>query len=111
VAVTVTFDVPAVVGEPLTKPDDELIDTPAGSPVADQVYGDVPPEALRARLTVSPTTFVWFPGEATVTEPAGGPPTIGCEYEHAPRPLLSSLDQDGSTLNVPVARVRLPMSV
>jgi hypothetical protein len=34
VAVTVTFDVPAVVGVPEIRPVDELMDRPAGSPVA-----------------------------------------------------------------------------
>jgi len=34
VAVTVTVDVPAVVGVPEIRPDEELMDSPAGSPVA-----------------------------------------------------------------------------
>ena len=34
VAVTVTVDVPAVVGVPEISPDEELMDSPAGSPVA-----------------------------------------------------------------------------
>ena len=33
-AVTVTLDVPAVVGVPEISPDEELIDSPAGRPVA-----------------------------------------------------------------------------
>ena len=37
--------VPAAVGVPEMAPD-ELIESPAGSPVADQVYGAVPPPAL-----------------------------------------------------------------
>jgi hypothetical protein len=34
VAVTVTLEVPAVAGVPEIRPDEELIDSPAGSPVA-----------------------------------------------------------------------------
>ena len=37
VTVTVTFEVPLVVGLPEMRPVEELIDRPAGSPVADQV--------------------------------------------------------------------------
>src|SRR5687767_13172277 len=44
VAVTVTEDVPVAVGVPLTRPE-ELIDRPAGRPVAENVYGAVPPLA------------------------------------------------------------------
>ena len=33
-AVTVTLDEPAVVGVPVIRPDEELIDRPAGRPVA-----------------------------------------------------------------------------
>ena len=34
VAVTVTLDEPAVVGVPVIRPDEELMDSPAGRPVA-----------------------------------------------------------------------------
>src|SRR5690349_14820892 len=38
--------VPAVVGVPLITPVAALIDNPAGNPVADQLYGVVPPLAV-----------------------------------------------------------------
>ncbi len=44
--VTVTVEVPAVVGVPEMTPVPALIVRPAGSPVADQLYGGVPPTAL-----------------------------------------------------------------
>src|SRR5689334_9480487 len=67
VAVTVTDDVAAVVGVPLMRPDELLIDRPAGRPVADQVYGVVPPDAVTVRLTAVPTVPLWLPGLFTVT--------------------------------------------
>ena len=53
-------------------PVEALIDRPAGSPVADQVYGEVPPEALLVRLTAVPTVLDWLPGLVTVTVPGCG---------------------------------------
>src|SRR5437899_2042163 len=41
--VTVTFDVPAAVGVPAMTPVAGSSKSPAGSPVADHVYGGVPP--------------------------------------------------------------------
>ena len=52
-SVTVTTTlllVPGVCGVPLITPDDGLIDKPDGRPVADQLYGDVPPAALTVVL-------------------------------------------------------------
>ena len=52
VAVTVKFQVPAVVGVPVIAPVDESSDNPAGSvpTVTLQVMGGVPPEACRVAL-------------------------------------------------------------
>src|SRR5436190_5644025 len=61
VAVTVTFEVPAVVAVPEMTPVEELIDRPAGRPVADQVYGAVPPEADSVRFTEPPVVVDWLP--------------------------------------------------
>ena len=52
VAVAVTLYVPAVVGVPETVPVDEPKVTPGGSPVADQVYGAVPPERSGCRPAI-----------------------------------------------------------
>ena len=52
-SVTVTTTlllVPAVCGVPLITPVDELIDKPDGRPVADQLYGVVPPAATTVAL-------------------------------------------------------------
>src|SRR5580698_9597915 len=73
VAVTVTFEVAAVVGVPEIRPE-ELIDRPAGSPVAEKV--SVWPEAesvpLTFRQAAVPTVPVWLPGLVTVTVLPGG---------------------------------------
>src|SRR4051812_40176222 len=91
-AVTVTLDVPAVVGVPEMTPLDALSDRPAGSPVAVQVYGAVPPEALSVNDTAVPTVPDWLPG--LVTDNAPVPPvTMACEISHRPAPELLSLDQ------------------
>src|SRR4051794_6164287 len=68
-AVTVELNVPAADGVPEIRPVEELIDRPVGSPVADQVYGAVPPEADICRLLAVPTVPVWLPGLLTVTPP------------------------------------------
>src|SRR5690242_191094 len=52
---TVTLKVPAVVGVPEIRPEVALIDRPVGSPVADHVYGGVPPVAVICRLVAVPT--------------------------------------------------------
>src|SRR3984885_6153683 len=79
VAVTVTDDVPAVVGVPEISPVEELIDSPAGRPVA--VYVRVCPDAesLAAtwRLAAVPTVAVWPPGLVTVTVLVVVPPPAG----------------------------------
>lgn len=66
-AVTVTEDEPAVVGEPLMRPE-ELIDKPAGRPLAVKV-SEAPPESVAAicKLTAEPTVVVCVPGLVTVT--------------------------------------------
>src|SRR3954468_20187850 len=56
VAVAVTEYVAAVVGVPEIRPE-ELIDRPAGRPVAVQVYGAVPLDAESWRLTAVPTVL------------------------------------------------------
>jgi hypothetical protein len=66
----VTDDVPGVVGVPVMDPVDELIDRPAGSPVADQVK--VAPDWLSVAefgtaLIAVPVTADLLPGLATVT--------------------------------------------
>src|ERR1700722_12150496 len=68
VAVTVTFEVPAVVGVPEIRPV-ELIDRPAGSPLAVKVsvWPDAESVAPTCRLTAVPTVPVWLPGLVTVT--------------------------------------------
>ncbi len=58
------MNVPAVVGVPLMTPD-ELIDSPGGSPVAENVYGGVPPLADSVRLVAVPTVPVRLPGFAS----------------------------------------------
>jgi hypothetical protein len=68
VAVTVTLYVPAVVGVPETVPVDEPIVMPGGRPVADQVYGVVPPEAVTVKEVIAvPTVPDLLPGLLTVT--------------------------------------------
>ena len=64
-AVTVTLAVPAAVGVPETAPVEELIDNPAGRPVADQIYGAFPPCAVMARLAATPVGLTCVPGLAT----------------------------------------------
>ena len=68
VAVTVTLEVPAVVGVPEIRPE-ELIDRPAGSPLAVKVsvWPDAESVAPICRLTAVPTVPVWLPGLVTVT--------------------------------------------
>jgi hypothetical protein len=83
VAVTVTEQAQAVVGVPVMAPLEELIERPAGRPVAEKVT-ELPPVvswgALMVReLMALPETFDWVPGlvtdrlstfQVSVTEPA-----------------------------------------
>jgi hypothetical protein len=50
VAVTVTWNVPVDAGVPEMAPVSELMVSDEGSPVADQAYGVVPPEAATVLL-------------------------------------------------------------
>ena len=61
----VTDEVPAVVGVPEMTPVEALSERPAGRPVAEKVYGVVPPDADRVRLTATPTEEVYVPGLAS----------------------------------------------
>ena len=93
VAVTVTLEVPAVVGVPEIRPE-ELIDRPAGSPLAVKVsvWPDAESVAPTCRLTAVPTVPVWLPGLVTVTVlpalvpvtrppmPSGVPMPVGPSY-------------------------------
>ena len=69
-ALTVTELEPAVVGVPVIVPVEELMASPAGSPVADQVR--VAPDWESVAELVSgvmdePVTLDWLPGLATAT--------------------------------------------
>jgi len=65
-AVTVTVYLAMRVTVPLIRPVLELIDNPVGSPLADQVYGAVPPVALICSEPGSRKYVIWLPGFATV---------------------------------------------
>src|ERR1043166_2364066 len=75
VAVTVTFDVPAVVGVPEMTPA-ALMVRPAGRPVAPyvSVWPDAESVACTVRLTAVPAAVLWFPGLVTVTVLPPPPP-------------------------------------
>src|SRR5215469_16810805 len=110
VAVTVTLEVAAVVGVPEISPE-ELIDRPAGRPLAVKVsvWPDAESLALICRLTAVPTVPDWLPGLVTVTVLPPPPPglvTIGWLPSQAPLPLLPSLAQVVCTAKVPVPVVR-----
>ena len=79
--VALTVEVPAVVGVPEMTPVDVLRDRPAGSPVAEKVYGGVPPEADSETLVAVPTVPVWLPGLASASavppEQVGSPACAG----------------------------------
>src|ERR1700730_642558 len=68
VAVTVVVGVAGVVGVPVISPE-ELIDSPAGRPVAVKVsvWPDAESVAVICLLTAVPTVDVWVPGLVTVT--------------------------------------------
>ena len=65
VTVAFTVDVAAVVGVPETTPVPAPIDSPAGRPVADHVYGDAPPGALIVRLAGWPIVACCVAGVTT----------------------------------------------
>ena len=71
VAVTVTEETPAVVGVPVILPVPELIESPAGSPLAVyELMVAVDEESVALADTVGmavPETLDWFPGLLTVT--------------------------------------------
>jgi hypothetical protein len=68
-AETVTLLVPAAVGVPEISPVEELIDRPAGRPVAEyvRVCPEAESEAETCKLAAVPTVPVWLPGLVTVT--------------------------------------------
>src|SRR5215212_11029548 len=71
-AVTVAVKVPVAVGVPDTTPPLEMV-TPGGRPVADQVYGGVPPLAVTWNDAIGVLTVAdLLPGLFTAT-PAGAP--------------------------------------
>ena len=70
VAVTVTEEVPAVVGVPVMSPDAASIDSPSGSPVADHVTVAVDEESVAESVIgamVDPDRSDWSPGLAAAT--------------------------------------------
>src|SRR5262249_41381949 len=80
------FDVAAVVGVPEISPVPELIDRPAGRPVAPyvSVCPDAESVACICRLTAGPTVEGWLPGVVTVTmlpPPEPGGPVHNCWAE------------------------------
>src|SRR5438067_2434084 len=97
VAVTVTLNVPAAVGVPEIRPDDEM-DSPVGSPDALNV-SVAPPESLAwiCRLVAVPTVPVRLPGLVTMTV-LPPPPTIGWEIWQ----LFVSLDHVDCMAKLPV---------
>jgi Rieske Fe-S protein len=70
-AVTVTEQAHAVVGVPVIEPVVELMDRPAGRPVADHetmvAVDDESVAELVSVLMAEPDTWVWAPGFVTVT--------------------------------------------
>ncbi|GIM97155.1 hypothetical protein Ato02nite_089480 [Paractinoplanes toevensis] len=67
VAVTVAVKVPAVVAVPDTVPVLLLMLNPVGSPLADHVYGVLPPRAAIVRLAAAPVAVPFVPGFVTTT--------------------------------------------
>src|SRR5215469_1075904 len=114
-AVTVTEEVPAVVGVPEIRPVAELIDSPAGSPVAVKLR--VCPEAESVawicRLAAVPTVPVWLPGLVTVTVLPPGLVTMAWLASQVPAPPLPSFAQVVCIANVPwpVLRSKEPPAV
>jgi hypothetical protein len=64
--VTVTVNVPDVVGVPNSAPEVEFICMPLGRPVAVQLYGKVPPLAATAVFAAYPTPTVAVDGSNAV---------------------------------------------
>ncbi len=81
VTVIDTVLVPAVVGFPLMAPLAASIVRPAGRPVADHVYGVVPPLALTVALYAPPTT----PPGSDVVVMFGGAMTVNIRFAVAVR--------------------------
>ena len=76
VALTVTDDVPAVVGVPETTPAADIARL-AGRPVAVHLYGAVPPVAVRVSGAMAvPAVAFWMPGFVTVTGAVPPPPPV-----------------------------------
>src|SRR5260370_26288236 len=77
VAVTVVVDVAAVVGVPVIRPE-ELMDSPAGRPVAPKVsvWPDAESLAWICLLTAVPTVELWLPGLVTMTVLPPPPPLV-----------------------------------
>src|SRR5690242_8206843 len=69
--VTTAVNVPAAVGVPVIRPEEALIESPAGRPVADQLYAPDPPVAVIGSDTAVPTRPPWLPGLLTVRAPLG----------------------------------------
>src|SRR5215469_13144502 len=105
VAVTVTDEVPAVVGVPEIRPLLELIDRPAGRPDALQVkvWPDWLSDADIWRLAAVPTVPVLLPGFVTVTVLVPLP-TMAWLNSQSPPP-APSLPQVDCIAKVPVVRV------
>ena len=78
VAVTVTVMTPRRRGRAGDQAGAELIDSPAGRPVALKVsvWPDAESVALICRLTAVPTVEVWLPGLVTVTVLPPLPPLV-----------------------------------
>jgi hypothetical protein len=92
VAVTVTEDEPEAVGVPEIRPVDELIDKPAGSPLAEyvNVWPEVESLAETCRLAAVPTVAVCVPGFVTVTVlPVEDPLTFQLKAALAASPVVS----------------------
>src|SRR5579859_1371784 len=108
VAVTVTLLLPAVVGVPEIRPLLELMDRPAGRPLALQVkvWPDCESVALICRLTAVPTVPVWLPGLDTVTVLPPGLVTMAWLPSQAPLPPEPSLAHVVWTAKVPVVSER-----
>ena len=71
-AVTVTVGEPAAVGVPEISPEVSSMESPAGRPVALQVYGAVPPAAETVNGVIAvPTSAALSPGAVTCGGPSG----------------------------------------
>ena len=100
-AVTVTSNRPSAVGVPDTVPVEAPMVTPGGSPVADHVYGLVPPDAVRVNGVIAvPRVPVLSPGSPTVRSPGlavhvGSPDCAGTSTaSHAALIVLNSVQPE-----------------